>query len=165
MSDVETPVVTPVETNELLKAVLALHGDITARTKADRTAVSVPPALWHAVAEKLRHDAQFSCDMLIDHTAIDWPAENKIELVYQLYSTAKKHYLMVSVYLPRTEAVAPSVSTIWPIAEFQEREVFDLFGVRYQGHPDLRRLFLDDDWKGHPLLKDYQDDFMVARPW
>jgi NADH-quinone oxidoreductase subunit C len=57
------------------------------------------------------------------------------------------------------------VSAIWAIAEWQEREVFDMFGVHYRQHPDLRRLLLDDDWQGFPLRKDYQDDFVLSRPW
>jgi NADH-quinone oxidoreductase subunit C len=71
---------------------------------------------------------------------------------------------MVSVSVPRANPVAPTVSTIWEIAQWQEREVYDLFGVRYEGHPDLRRLFLDDNWQGHPLRKDYQDDDMLELP-
>jgi NADH:ubiquinone oxidoreductase subunit C len=61
--------------------------------------------------------------------------------------------------------VVPTVSSIWPIAHWQEREVFDLFGVGYDGHPDLRRIFLEDDWLGHPLRKDYHDpDMLESRP-
>jgi NADH:ubiquinone oxidoreductase subunit C len=69
------------------------------------------------------------------------------------------------VKVPRQNPIAPSVHLLWPIAEWQEREVYDLFGVKYAGHPDLRRLFLEDDWKGFPLLKDYKDDFTLERPW
>jgi NADH-quinone oxidoreductase subunit C len=68
---------------------------------------------------------------------------------------------MVSVFVGREKPVVPSVSSLWMIAEWQEREVYDLFGVLYDNHSDLRRLFLEDDWVGHPLRKDYQDDFML----
>lgn len=150
---------------ELSTAVLAVHTDIKIREKADRAAVNVPVERLLEVMGQLRDDPAFSFDMLCAHTAIDWPAEQKIELVYQLYSTTHRHYLMATVFLPRTEAIAPSVMQFWQIAEWQEREVFDMFGVRYSGHPDLRRILLEDEWVGHPLLKDYKDDFMLVRPW
>ena len=104
--------------------------------------------------------------MLLDHLAIDWLEEETpcFELVYQLYSLTHNHYLMVSVRLPRDNPVVSTVSSIWACAEFQEREVYDLFGVLYDEHPDLRRLFLEDDWEGFPLRKDYKDDFIMEQP-
>lgn len=153
------------EASELLASVLALDSSIVSREKSDRPSVSVPVEVFPRLMSALKGDSHFSFDMLCAHTAIDWPAQEKLELVYQLYSTSKHHYLMVSLYLPRTGPVAPSVCAHWQIAEWQEREVYDMFGVMYSGHPDLRRLLLEDDWKGFPLRKDYQDDFMLERPW
>jgi NADH/F420H2 dehydrogenase subunit C len=150
---------------ELLQQVLSLSEGMTAQTQANVMAVNVPMDKWVSVAKQLNSDTRFQFDMLCDHAAVDWPAENVIELVYQLYSTVHGYNLMVCVRIPRDTSVAPSVHQIWPIAEWQEREVYDLFGVKYSGHPDLRRLFLEDDWKGFPLLKDYKDDFILEKPW
>ena len=132
-----------------------------ARRPADRPAVEVPPASLPAFMEKLAHEPDLAFDMLCAHTAVDWLADGEFELVYQLYSTTRRHYLQVSVFVPREDPVVPTVCRIWPIAEWQEREVYDLFGVLYRDHPDLRRLFLEDDWEGFPLRKDYKDDFML----
>lgn len=154
-----------VKKEKLIALVQALHPDITVQPKADRAALIVPKDQWPVIALKLKVNEAFQFDMLCDHAAVDWPKDQIIELVYQLYSTSLKHYLMICVQIPRAEPKAESVSSIWPIAEWQEREVYDLFGVQYRNHPDLRRIFLEDDWKGHPLLKDYQDDFMLERPW
>ena len=153
------------DSTELLSAVTALAPDIKPREKSDRTAVTVPVAELHSVMLDLRNREALKFDMLCCSTAIDWLKDGKIELVYQLYSTVHRHYLMVGVSLDRDNAVAPSVSAIWEIAEWHERETYDLFGVRFTGHPDLRRLLLEDDWQGHPLRKDYVDDFMLERPW
>ena len=154
---------------ELLSTVMALHSDIKVREKSDRTSVTVPVQNLTAVMLKLRDQESLKFDMLTTTTAIDWLKDGKIELVYQLYSTVNKHYLMVTVLLDRdlnsSSSIAPSLSGLWEIAEWQEREIFDLFGVRFTNHPDLRRLFLEDDWKGHPLRKDYVDEFMLERPW
>ena len=95
---------------------------------------------------------------------MDWLAEEKFELVYQLFSLKYNRYLMVSVFIPRDKPEIPTVSSVFPIAEWQEREVYDLMGIIYTDHPDLRRLFLEDDWVGYPLRKDYEDDFMLDRP-
>jgi len=148
----------------LLAAVLAIEPKVGRREPCDRVAVNVPLEALVGFMRKLHDDSSLAFDMLCTHTAIDYPAENRMDLVYQLYSLKQGHYLMVATSVNRDAPEAPSVSSIWQIAEWQEREVYDLMGVLYSGHPDLRRLFLDDQWKGFPLRKDYKDDFMLERP-
>jgi NADH-quinone oxidoreductase subunit C len=145
----------------LEKAVISVEPKAHVRNKADRAAVEVPAENLLTLMERLRQDSRFSFNMLLDHTAVDRIGEGKFELVYNLYSTEHSHYLMVSCLVDRDKPIVPTVSSMWPIAHWQEREVFDLFGVLYDGHTDLRRLFLDDDWKGYPLRKDYSDPDML----
>ncbi len=116
-----------------------------------------------ATLKTLKETLKF--DALIDHAGVDWPNENKIELIYILFSTHHNQQIMVSADIDRNQPTPPSVSSLWAIAEWQEREVFDLLGVTYKNHPDLRRLFLEDNWVGSPLRKDYKDDFILERPW
>jgi NADH-quinone oxidoreductase subunit C len=144
--------------------VTALEPAARKREKADRPAVEVPPAALAAFMIRLRDDQRLAFDFLADHTAIDWPAEGRFELLYNLYSTVHGHSLLVTTAVPREKPIVPTVSGVWAIAHWQEREVFDLMGVLYDGHPDLRRLFLEDDWVGHPLRKDYKDDYMLGLP-
>lgn len=148
----------------LLAAVQSLCPTAVARPECDRPAVTVPLTEWPALAPQLHAHADLLFDLLETHTAIDWPDAGRFELAYVLTSLACGHQLTVFVDVPRDNPIAPSVCTTWPIAQWQEREVFDLFGVHYTDHPDLRRLFLDDDWQGFPLRKDYADDFMLERP-
>lgn len=124
-------------------------------------AVLIPVDVILSFMKKLHDDSNLQFDMLFDHTAVDLPHEESIKLVYQLFSTKLLQHLTVLVIIPRHNPVISSVSSVWKIAEWQEREVYDLFGVLYNNHPDLRRLFLEDDWKGFPLRKDYKDDFML----
>lgn len=148
----------------LLETVLALEVKARPREKCDRAAVIVESEVLVGFMRRLREEPSLAFDMLYTHTAIDWVAEGRFELIYQLYSLSHNHSLMVSTLIPRDRPVAPSVCSVFRIAEWQEREVYDLFGVLYEGHPDLRRLFLEDDWEGFPLRKDYKDDFMLERP-
>ena len=148
----------------LNQAVIALEPAATKREKADRPAVQVPPEKLAALALRLRDDPALAFDLLLDHTAIDWIAEQRFELVYVLYSTVHGHFLMLTTSVPRDAPVVPTVSAVWPIAHWQEREVFDLMGIQYDNHPDLRRLFLEDEWQGYPLRKDYKDDYMLGLP-
>ena len=152
------------DTEALILAVTALQAGLSRRANIDMPAVQVSAGSLLALMGALRQDERFAFDMLLDHTAIDWIEQDRIELLYNLYSTTHGHYLMVSVSVPRANPVAPTVSTLWEIAQWQEREVYDLFGVRYENHPDLRRLFLDDDWQGYPLRKDYKDEHMLELP-
>jgi NADH:ubiquinone oxidoreductase subunit C len=148
----------------LTEAVIAMEPAAARREKADRPAVRVPPEKLAALALRLRDEPALAFDLLLDHTGIDWIAEERVELVYVLYSTVHGHYLMLTTSVPRGAPVAPTLSAVWPIAHWQEREVFDLMGVQYDDHPDLRRLFLEDEWQGYPLRKDYKDDYMLGLP-
>jgi NADH-quinone oxidoreductase subunit C len=100
-------------------------------------------------------------DMLTDLTAVDYlkfPGREdgpRFEVVYHLYSLAENHRLRVKVRVEEDDAVVPTAVPLWPIANWLEREVWDMFGIRFDGHPDLRRLLLYEEFVGHPLRKDY----------
>jgi len=103
----------------------------------------------------LRDGAGAAFDFCSDVTASDWPVRpQRFDLVYMLYSTQHCRRIRVKTRVADGEAV-PTVSGIWPAAGWLEREVFDMFGVRFAGHPDLRRILMPDDWQGHPQRKDY----------
>jgi len=110
----------------------------------------------HETAEKLKNCKELPFDFLLDLTAVDFTS--KFTVVYHLEST-KTHDVMVlrTDLSNRAKPEVETVSDLWPAAEFMEREVFDLFGIRFKNHPDLRRLFMEDDY-GHPLRKDFKDD-------
>ncbi len=107
------------------------------------------------IARFLKSDAELGFDLLQDLTATDHPKENLIRVVYHFYSYTHGHMLVAKVELPRSEPAVDSVEPVWKAADWLEREVFDLFGVTFKGHPDLRRIMLPDDWVGHPLRRDY----------
>ena len=118
--------------------------------------VQVEAGDWKAFANWLRHDA-LQMDYLFCLTCIDWPQAKNLVMVYHFTSTTFRHMLVVKVKLDRNNAEIETVSDIWRTADFHEREVYDLFGVRFLHHPDLRRLILTDDFEGHPLRKDFED--------
>ncbi len=109
------------------------------------------------VCEFLKAEAGLEMDFLEDLTALDWPKRNVIEVVYHLLSYRHRHGIVLKVETDRAAASVPTVECVWKTANWFEREVYDLFGVDFPGHPDLRRIMLPDDWVGHPLRKDYQE--------
>ena len=103
----------------------------------------------------LRDHSEFSFDYLVDVTALDYLGdEERFVLVYQLYSYQTSRLIRVKTRLPQNQT-APSVTSIWRTANWLEREVYDMFGIEFSGHPELRRILLPDDWRGYPLRKDY----------
>jgi NADH-quinone oxidoreductase subunit C len=100
----------------------------------------------------LRDDQSLRFDYLMSLTALDWL--DRFEVVYHLYSIPMKHYLTLRVKTNRDEPCVPSVCPVWKAADWQEREVYDMFGIAFTGHPNLLRILLDDDWEGFPLRKD-----------
>jgi NADH-quinone oxidoreductase subunit C len=110
------------------------------------------PLMWF-----LRDDEKCYFDLLSCLTGIDNRQEsNTMEIAYNLSSIPLEHQLMIKVTIERDHPVIDTVSDIWRTADWHEREAYDLLGIRFEGHPDLRRILLPDDWEGHPLKKDYQ---------
>jgi NADH-quinone oxidoreductase subunit C len=110
-----------------------------------------------ALATILRDDPALRFDFLQNLTAVDWIKRDVIEVVYHLFSYPHRHAIAVKVDLPRAAPRVPSVASVWPTADWMEREQFDLLGVVFLNHPDLRRLLMPDDWVGHPMRKDYHE--------
>jgi NADH-quinone oxidoreductase subunit C len=104
----------------------------------------------------LRDNPDFPFNFLSDVTCVDlYPSEPRFEVVYHLLSIAKKDRVRLKVRLDGASPVVESITSVWPAANYFEREVFDLFGIRFTGHPYLRRIQMPEDWEGHPLRKDY----------
>jgi NADH-quinone oxidoreductase subunit C len=104
----------------------------------------------------LRDDAECAFNFLSDVTCVDWyPSEPRFEVVYHLLSLSKKERVRLKVRLNSGSPAVESLTSVWPGANYFEREVFDLFGIRFTGHPYLRRILMPEDWEGYPLRKDY----------
>ena len=126
------------------------------------TEAVIPAGELVELTEKLKADKQTAFDYLISHTAVDF--NTHFMAVYHLTSTEHHHLLVVKVKIEEREnPEIDSLAKVYPTSEFFEREVFDLFGIRYKNHPNLKRLFLEDDY-GYPLRKDFKDEVnMIER--
>jgi len=150
-------------TNEEITAFVAARiPDMKPGTNKQFPEVIVTAAQIHDLMKSLKSNPETRFDYLFNETAAD--RKDGLHVVYHLTSTKHNHFIMVKVILPdKANAVIPTVSDIWKAAEFYEREVFDLFGIKFENHPDMRRIFLEDDWVGFPLRKDYKDSFTLER--
>ncbi len=118
--------------------------------------VTVKPGRWLEIARVLRIDEAFAFDYLKSLCGVDYPQQNAIACVVHLFSYQHRHDCAVKIMVDRAAPKLASVASVWPAADWHEREAFDLFGMVFEGHPNLRRILLPDDWEGHPLRKDYQ---------
>lgn len=146
---------------EIAAALIARFGDGITATFVDdaekHPRVHVPVDRWRAVAEFLRRDPAMSFDWLACLSGVDYAAEGRMAVVYDLWSVDHGHRFAVKAFTPdRDVPHVPTVTDLWPAADWHEREAFDLFGIVFDGHPDPRRILLADDWVGHPLRKDYE---------
>ncbi len=146
--------------NEELKAFLAnLIPSATIESGKQYPEVVVPLDEWHETAQKLRNATDTPFDYLVSLTAVDFVS--KFSVVCHLESTASHDFIVVKAYLEEREnPVIDTLTDVWATAEFLEREVFDLFGIRFSNHPDLRRLFLEEEY-GFPLRKDFKDEMNI----
>jgi NADH-quinone oxidoreductase subunit C len=120
------------------------------------TTIVVPREFLRRAAERCREDAALDFNLLTDATCVDrFPHEPRFELNYHLVSIARRDKVRLKVRLSGGDAVVDTLVTVWPGANWLEREIFDLFGIHFSGHPDLRRILLPDNWEGHPLRRDY----------
>src|ERR1700690_615643 len=141
--------------NELVKRYKEKFGPAVLEAWVDRkqAILVVARELLVEIATYSRDDEKF--DWLSDLTAVDWPKrEKRFDIVLNMYSFEKNERLRLKVHASADERV-PSVQGIWSTANWMEREVYDMFGVIFEGHPDLKRILLPDEWQGFPLRKDY----------
>jgi NADH-quinone oxidoreductase subunit C len=122
--------------------------------------ILIEPGSWMQLAKSLRF-SKFNFDYLFCLTCIDW--KTHLTMVYHLSSTIHRQTIVIKANLDRNEPMIETVCDIWRTAEFHERETFELFGVKFHNHPDLRRLILTDDFEGYPLRKDFEDPINMIK--
>ena len=127
-----------------------------AKFDRDELTIVVKSAALREACAILRDDRELQFNFLADVTCVDWyPNEPRFEVIYHLLSIPRHQRLRLKVRLAGDEPGLESVTSVWPSANLFEREVYDLFGVRFAGHPNLRRIMMPEDWEGPPLRKDY----------
>ena len=142
--------------DELLEKITAAAGEEPVEFtefRGDTTVVVTPSALL-SVAQCVKSELSF--DLIIDVLGVDmYRPEKRYEVVYVLYSISRKAYLQLKIRIDEEHPEVPSVTSIWPGANWHEREVYDMFGITFTGHPDLRRLYMPEEFEYHPLRKDF----------
>jgi NADH-quinone oxidoreductase subunit C len=124
--------------------------------------INMEPADWPTLAQRLRNDEQLHFDYLFCLTCIDW--KTHLTMVYHLSSTEFRHNIVLKAKLDRNNPEIETASHIWKTADFHEREVYEMFGVNFLNHPDLRLLILPDGWEGkNPMRKDFEDPINMIR--
>jgi NADH-quinone oxidoreductase subunit C len=141
-----------------LQRLLEWHAPAVQGAKFDRDemSITVDRAQIREACALLRDDKEVPFNYLSDVTCVDWyPSEPRFEVIYHLLSIPKKERVRLKVRLDGASPVVESITSVWPGANYFEREVLDLFGIRFTGHSYLRRILMPEDWEGHPLRKDY----------
>jgi len=128
---------------------------ISAQLDAKDPSILVDAAAIAEICAFARDDTALRCEILSNQSGVDYKADGAIEIVYHLYSYTHRHYVVLKTRTPRDNAVVPSVERVWKSANWMEREIYDLLGVMFTGHTDLRRLLMPEDWVGYPLRKDF----------
>jgi NADH-quinone oxidoreductase subunit C len=147
---------------ELKLKITELHPAAVYEEGTEWLTMSVEPQAWLSFAQQLRQDSSLSFDYLFCLTCIDW--KTHLTMVYHLSSTTYRHNIVVKAKLDRSNPEIETVSHIWRTAEFHEREVYEMFGVNFLNHPDLRLLILPDGWEGkNPLRKDFEDPINMIK--
>ncbi len=146
--------------DKLKEKVIALVPEAELEENKQFLTFYIPAAKAHEFALRLRNDEDLAFDYLFCLTGVDMP--KFLTVVYHLTSTRHDHSIVIKVKTENRETpVVDTVCDIWRTAEFLEREVYDLLGIRFSNHPDMRRIFLDESWVGYPLRKDYTDEVNI----
>ncbi len=145
---------------ELIAAISKIATGVESKLGPQYVESFIPFSGMHSFMVQIKEDPALAFDYLICVTGVDHA--DHMQMVYHLESTHHKHMMVVKVKTADRENPAiDTVSDIWPTAEFHEREAYDLLGIHFNNHPDLRRMFLDDNW-GYPLRKDFKDDIHIV---
>lgn len=146
---------------KLLERAREAAGQLTVETSDDRGEATIVVEREGALGffRKLRSQPDLDFDILMDLTVVDYLGRQpRFEVVYHFYSLSRNHRLRVKIRVPENDARVHSLTEIWKSANWMEREAWDFFGLRFDGHPDLRRILMYEEFKGHPLRKDYPFD-------
>ena len=151
----KTAVLEGIPEHPAVQAILAWNPQALTDAKFDRGELTLTIA-----AEEIRAAAATvqaaGYNFFEDMTAVDWfPSSPRFQLSYHILSHAYKERIRLRVLLDEADPAVETITPVWPAANFYEREVFDLFGIRFEEHPNLRRILMPDDWEGHPMRKDY----------
>lgn len=161
-SNFQHPTSNTIMTNEELRHQLTeSFPSLTFEEGGEWLIVQAEAAAWKNLAHALRFTPSLGFDFLFCVTGVDW--KTHLSMVYHLSSAANNHTIVVKVKLDRNDPQIDTVSGIWRTAEFHEREAYDLLGIVFNGHPDLRRLFMTEEWNGWPLRKDYEDPINMIK--
>ena len=145
---------------QLGEFIKSIAGDVEIRDGKQYLEIMVPPSSLYKLARQLKENADTQFDFLFCLTGVDWGAD--LGVIYHMRSTIYNHTVVLKTRTSdRENPILDSVTDIWQTAEFHEREAYDLLGIKFKNHPDLRRLFLDKSW-GFPLRKDYVDDINIV---
>jgi NADH-quinone oxidoreductase subunit C len=156
----------PLPATEIARRLQARFGDdvLEASDALDQAVVRVTPERYRDLIGSLRDDDEFACDFLDFVSAVDL-GEEGFDLVVELYSTSRRHQVRVKVRTGREDPEVPTISDLYPGANWHERETWELFGIRFEGHPQLVKLLLPEQFEGHPLRKDFPLTTRLAKPW
>ena len=156
----------PLSAAEITDRLRARFGEDLLETSdaLDQAAVRVAPERYVELIRTLRDDADFACDFLDFVSAVD-RGEEGLDVVVQLWSTVRRHQVRVKVAAGVEEPRLPSIAEIYPGANWHERETWELFGIDFEGHPQLVKLLLPEQFEGHPLRKDFALTTRIAKPW
>jgi NADH-quinone oxidoreductase subunit C len=156
-----------VNPDELKAALERDHGkslaSVTVTAQKELVAVAQPGS-YIELCRSLRDTPAYGFEHLSCLTAVDYPAANKITVVCHLWSYRHRTQMTLKLDTDRANPKAPTLEGVWKSADWFEREVFDLYGVVFEGHPDLRRIMMPDDYQKHPLRKDFTDDGFIVKP-
>ena len=146
---------------QLKEKVIAIVANAEFKENKQYLIATVPQDKLYILAKTLKESEDASFDYLFCLSGMDWG--DSLGVVYHMESTQLHHCIVLKTKtIDRENPVLDSVCDLWKTADFLEREVFDLFGITFKNHPDMRRIFLDDNWQGHPLRKDYVDEINIV---
>ena len=156
----------PLPAAEIVRGLQARFGEdlLAADDALDQAVVRVGPERYRDVITTLRDDEDFACDFIDFVSGVD-RGEEGFDIVTQLYSTTRRHQVRVKLACDREDPVAPTISDLYPGANWHERETWELLGIRFDGHPQLVKLLLPEQFEGYPLRKDFELMTRVAKPW
>ena len=145
---------------EIVEKIKASHGDqiVKGEVTLGDAVIHLKPEALHVLSEFLKQDPELKFEYLSNISGVDYldqDREPRFEAVYELHSFEKNHSIRLRVGISEEEPSVPTVADLWPSATFPERELFDMFGIQIEGHPNLKRLLMPEEWEGHPLRRDY----------